>query len=106
MRALVLLFTKNHSSTGHPRTGLDARGSSNIFRFNTIEYNSGTGIRFGGHTVNNYTYGVDNEAYGNEMFENDYGGVKIMVGAARAPCPLSSPRILFAVQGGRCLIYT
>lgn len=59
--------------------GLDARGSNNIFRYNTIEANTGAGIRFGGHTIDGLTYGRDNEAYNNVIADNDYAALKIEV---------------------------
>ncbi|CAM9890788.1 unnamed protein product [Ascophyllum nodosum] len=65
---------------------LDSRGSSNIFRYNTIENNVGAGIRFGGHKVGDYTYGVDNEAYGNLVAENDHAGFSVMVEPQGAIC--------------------
>ena len=55
--------------------GLDARGSGNTFRDNTVRDNAGAGIRFGGDTS---TDGTDNDAYGNEITGNDVGGIKFM----------------------------
>lgn len=72
--------------------GLDSRGSGNIIRFNTIENNLGAGVRLGGHQIDDYTYGVDNEVYGNLMSKNDYAGLKAMVRADRI--------LLLAINGG------
>lgn len=64
--------------------GLDARGDSNIFRFNTCEDNLGAGIRIGGHKIDGHQYGQNNEIYENLLENNDYAGIKITV---RAPLP-------------------
>ncbi|RZT20650.1 parallel beta helix pectate lyase-like protein [Kribbella sp. VKM Ac-2569] len=55
--------------------GLDARGSGNTFRYNTIHDNTGAGVRLGGDTE---TDGVDNNVYGNTITNNASGGVKFM----------------------------
>lgn len=44
-----------------------------------IEDNVGAGVRLGGHTVDGYTYGVDNHVYGNTMKDNDFAGIKAVV---------------------------
>lgn len=59
--------------------GLDSRGSGNTFRYNLIEDNVGAGVRLGGHTVDGYTYGVDNDVYGNAMNDNEFAGIKAVV---------------------------
>ncbi len=56
--------------------GLDSRGDKNIFRYNTVFGNAGAGIRLGGHNINGHQYGVDNEAYGNKIHNNQNGGIK------------------------------
>jgi hypothetical protein len=53
--------------------GLDARGSGNTFRFNTVYGNTGAGIRFGGDTPAD---GTNNDAYGNSITGNRAGGIK------------------------------
>lgn len=55
--------------------GLDARGSGNTFRYNTVHGNTGAGIRLGGDTG---TDGIDNAVYGNTITGNAGGGVKFM----------------------------
>lgn len=55
--------------------GLDARGSGNIFRYNTIHDNVGAGIRLGGDTA---TDGIDTSVYGNTITGNAGGGIKFM----------------------------
>nr|WP_202539191.1 right-handed parallel beta-helix repeat-containing protein [Streptomyces sp. SID8379] len=55
--------------------GLDARGSGNIFRYNTIHDNTGAGVRLGGDTA---TDGTDTQVYGNTITGNAGGGVKVM----------------------------
>lgn len=55
--------------------GLDARGSGNTFRNNTIHDNSGAGIRLGGDTE---TDGIGNNIYGNTITGNASGGIKFI----------------------------
>ncbi|WP_327174385.1 DUF1565 domain-containing protein [Streptomyces sp. NBC_01335] len=55
--------------------GLDARGSGNIFRYNTIHDNTGAGIRLGGDTA---TDGTGTSVYGNTITDNAGGGIKFM----------------------------
>ncbi|QNS07854.1 DUF1565 domain-containing protein [Streptomyces xanthii] len=55
--------------------GLDARGSGNIFRYNTVHDNTGAGVRLGGDTA---TDGIDTQVYGNTITGNAGGGVKVM----------------------------
>ncbi|MFF2008404.1 DUF1565 domain-containing protein [Streptomyces sp. NPDC058195] len=55
--------------------GLDARGSGNILRYNTIHDNVGAGIRLGGDTA---TDGTGTSVYGNTITKNAGGGVKFM----------------------------
>lgn len=56
--------------------GMASRSDGNVFRFNTIYENIGAGIRFGGHTVDGYTYGLHNDAYGNIIYDNGSGGIR------------------------------
>ncbi|WP_405792751.1 DUF1565 domain-containing protein [Streptomyces sp. NBC_01506] len=55
--------------------GLDARGSGNIFRYNTVYDNVGAGVRLGGDTA---TDGIDTSVYGNTITGNASGGIKFM----------------------------
>ncbi|OWA15011.1 DUF1565 domain-containing protein [Streptomyces sp. CS057] len=55
--------------------GLDARGSGNIFRYNTVHDNVGAGIRLGGDTA---TDGTATSVYGNTITGNAGGGIKFM----------------------------
>ncbi len=55
--------------------GFDARGNSNVFRFNKSYGNIGAGIRLGGDEV---TDGVNNQAYGNELRDNKNTALKVM----------------------------
>jgi len=59
--------------------GLASRGDGNIFRYNTIYGHAGGGLRFGGHVVNGYQFGVRNAAYGNTIYANSAGGIKFQV---------------------------
>lgn len=61
--------------------GLDARGDSNVFRFNTCENNLGAGVRIGGHKIDGYQYGQNNEIYHNLLEDNDHAAIKITVRA-------------------------
>ncbi|MBM7439477.1 right-handed parallel beta-helix repeat-containing protein [Streptomyces sp. HB132] len=55
--------------------GLDARGSGNIFRYNTVHDNVGAGVRLGGDTA---TDGIGTSVYGNTITGNAAGGIKFM----------------------------
>lgn len=66
--------------------GIASRGSGNIIRHNKIYGNVGAGIRVGGHTVDGVEYGQDNEIYGNELFANQAGSLKIVVSNQRRIC--------------------
>ncbi len=57
-------------------SGIGSRGS-NIIRYNEIYENTGAGIRLGGHEVDGITYGVINYVYGNFIYDNQQGGIKI-----------------------------
>lgn len=54
--------------------GLDSRGSENIFRYNEIFKNEGAGVRLGGDTPKD---GNNNQVYGNNIYDNASGGIKI-----------------------------
>lgn len=65
--------------------GFDSRSDWNIFRRNQSYGNCGAGIRFGGDTIDllgapdfGRTYGVNNDAYDNDIHDNLKGGVKFM----------------------------
>lgn len=84
--------------------GLDARGSGNIFRYNHIENNIGAGVRLGGHKIDDYTYGVDNEVYGNIMKNNKYAAIKAVVSKAhlrKGSCRASGARYQLLPFGNR-----
>ena len=68
---------EDNSCTGQrdPESGgFDARGSGNIFRNNQSYGNAGAGIRLGGDSA---TDGIDNDAYGNTIHDNQAGGIKV-----------------------------
>lgn len=65
--------------------GFDSRSDWNIFRRNQSYNNCGAGIRFGGHTIAlsdapdfGRTYGINNDAYDNDIHDNLKGGIKFM----------------------------
>ena len=66
--------------------GIVSRGKANIIRYNEIYANIGAGVRLGGHLVDGIQYGVDNQVYGNIIYGNDGGGVKIVVGGQGRVC--------------------
>ena len=71
-------IVENNTCTGQkdPESGgLDARGGSNIFRYNEIYENEGAGVRLGGDTVGE---NINNEVYENTIRNNKKGGIKIM----------------------------
>lgn len=53
--------------------GFDSRGNYNTFRNNESYGNRGSGIRFGGDTAGD---GINNDAYGNNIHDNQAGGIK------------------------------
>lgn len=55
--------------------GLSARGSRNIFRYNTVHNNVGAGIRLGGDED---TDGVGNEVTRNTLIKNAVTGIKVV----------------------------
>lgn len=57
--------------------GLDSRGDGNIFRFNEVSGSAGAGVRLGGDTYNGVQYGKNNDVYGNKIYDNSYGPVKV-----------------------------
>jgi hypothetical protein len=74
-------IVEHNSCTGQrdaESAGLDARGSGNVFRYNTVFGNRGSGVRLGGDGPED---GVLNEVYGNTLRNN--GGAA--VNAQRGP---------------------
>ncbi len=56
--------------------GISIRGNQNVVRYNTIYSNLGAGIRLGGDTIYD---GLYNDVYGNQLNDNNYSALKIMV---------------------------
>jgi hypothetical protein len=63
--------------------GLDSRGNGNVFRYNTVSGSFGAGVRLGGDGKKD---GVDNEVYGNRLFDNRSGGIKFQASSQRKIC--------------------
>ncbi len=63
--------------------GISLRGNHNVIRFNLIWGNRGAGIRFGGDTDRD---GIENDAYGNTLRDNDYAAFKVMARPQRRVC--------------------
>jgi len=59
--------------------GLDSRGDANIFRYNEVYGCEGAGVRIGGHDIDGHLYGQGNYVYGNNIHDNGYGAIKLMV---------------------------
>ena len=59
--------------------GIVSRGKGNIIRYNEIYGSIGAGVRLGGHLVDGIQYGVENEVYGNIIYGNEAGGIKIVI---------------------------
>lgn len=55
--------------------GISIRGNQNVVRYNQIFNNVGAGVRLGGDTPKD---GIDNQVYGNFLFNNQGGAMKIM----------------------------
>ena len=66
--------------------GIVSRGKANIIRYNEIYGNVGAGVRLGGHLVEGIQYGVENRVYGNVIYGNDAGGIKILVDGQAQIC--------------------
>lgn len=67
----------NNTCTGQKdpnSAGLDSRGNGNIFRYNEVFGNQGAGVRLGGDTPSD---GRNNQVYGNNIYDNANGGIKI-----------------------------
>ena len=64
---------------------LDSRSDRAIFRYNEIHGNDGAAVRIGGHTVDGKVWGLHNEVYGNTMYDNKEGAVKLQTGAKEHP---------------------
>eukprot|EP00752_Nemacystus_decipiens_P009246 g8259.t1 len=54
----------------------DSRGNGNIFRYNTADQCEGAGIRLGGHVIDGFVFGVDNDVYGNVFTNTEAGAIK------------------------------
>jgi len=66
--------------------GIVSRGKANIIRYNHTYGNVGAGVRLGGHLVDGVQYGLGNLVYGNVIYENDAGGVKVLVDGQALIC--------------------
>ena len=66
--------------------GIVSRGRANVIRYNEIHGGVGAGVRLGGHLVDGIQYGVDNLVYGNIIYGNAAGGVKVMVDGQALIC--------------------
>ncbi|WP_020409708.1 DUF1565 domain-containing protein [Hahella ganghwensis] len=66
--------------------GFDSRGDHNIFRYNVSHDNKGAGVRLGGNTVDGRQYGVNNQVYGNLLYNNAQAGVKLMAAPQEKVC--------------------
>ncbi|MCH7730829.1 right-handed parallel beta-helix repeat-containing protein [Patescibacteria group bacterium] len=59
--------------------GFSSRGDSNIFRYNEIYDNIGTGFWLGERKVNGVQYGMNNDVYENNIRDNTRGGIGFQV---------------------------
>jgi len=66
--------------------GIVSRGDGNIIRYNEIHGSVGAGVRLGGHLVDGIQYGVENLVYGNIIYGNDGGGIKVQVDGQSLIC--------------------
>lgn len=66
--------------------GIGSRGNGNIIRYNVVYGNVGAGVRLGGHEVDDVQYGVANEVYSNQLFNNVAGGINIAIGPQAKIC--------------------
>lgn len=56
--------------------GISIRGDNNIIRYNHISDNQGAGIRTGGNTAGGTQYGLNNDIYGNIIYDNQQAAIK------------------------------
>ncbi|CAN0003927.1 unnamed protein product, partial [Sphacelaria rigidula] len=56
----------------------DSRGNGNTFRNNFASDCLGAGIRLGGHVIDDFVYGVENDVYGNHFENTGVGSIKAM----------------------------
>lgn len=54
----------------------DSRGNGNIFRYNKADQCLGAGIRLGGHVIDGFVFGVNNDVYGNDFTNTEAGAIK------------------------------
>lgn len=66
--------------------GLDSRSDDIIFRYNEVVNCAGAGVRIGGHTIGDRTYGYNNEVYGNLFSDTDFSSVKVETGKDHNMC--------------------
>lgn len=66
--------------------GIVSRGKANVIRYNEIHSSVGAGVRLGGHLVEGVQYGVENFVYGNIIYGNAAGGIKVLVDGQSLIC--------------------
>ena len=66
--------------------GIVSRGKANVIRYNEIHGSAGAGVRLGGHFVDGIQYGTGNLVYGNVVYDNVAGGIKVMVAEQALIC--------------------
>lgn len=58
---LSLTPRANRSRTSTAFSGIDSRADNSIIRYNYVQDADGAGVRLGGHEVDGYEYGVNNQ---------------------------------------------
>ncbi|ACH46790.1 putative nosD copper-binding protein [Feldmannia species virus] len=81
--------------------GMGSRTDDVTFRYNDISDCLGAGIRIGGHTIGDKTYGENNEVYGNVFHDTEYSSVKVETGKNHVFCENSCGDGSCTVRGNR-----
>ncbi|CAM9196305.1 unnamed protein product [Ectocarpus sp. 13 AM-2016] len=75
----VIEYNEVHMQYDKESGGIGSRGDRSIIRFNHIQDTDGSGVRLGGHIVDDIEYGANNQVYENTMVDCRHSAVKVMV---------------------------
>lgn len=81
--AITVTYNNCSQQLDSESAGMDSRGNRNVFRYNTVHDNVGAAFRFGGDDPID---GLENSAWGNHVYNNKYGVVKVMRSPQWAIC--------------------
>ncbi|CAN0523323.1 unnamed protein product, partial [Ectocarpus sp. 12 AP-2014] len=75
----LIEYNEVHMQYDDDSGGIGSRGDRSIIRFNHIQDTDGSGVRLGGHIIDDIEYGANNQVYGNTMVDCRHSAVKVMV---------------------------